>query len=105
MSEPSDTKRFLLIALGAIWLMAFVYAFVAYATAPYEAAGFPDGLNKPAVYLGWQGIAGIAAVAIYGVGLAWERGSGARRLSRLPIILAFLQAMGVLGVLFWMDTF
>ncbi|NNE87292.1 MAG: hypothetical protein HKN27_04390 [Silicimonas sp.] len=98
---PGDGRRFLLIALGAVWLMAFVYAFVAYAHAPREAAGFPDGLNKPAVYLGWQGIAGIAALAIYGVGLAWEKGSAARRLSKLPILLAFLQGMAILAILFW----
>ena len=94
---PSDSRRLLLIALGAVWVMAFVYAFVAYASTPNNPTG--DQMSRPAVYLGWQGIAGMAAVALYGVGSAWEKGSAVRRLSRVPIALAFLQATAILAIL------
>ncbi|MEP0090227.1 MAG: hypothetical protein ABJM02_07325 [Paracoccaceae bacterium] len=94
---PSDARRFLLMALGALWLMAFSYAFVAYSNTHFE--------WKHGVYLGWQGIAGIAAVAIYGVGLAWEKGSAARRLSRLPVIMAILQILAIAAVFIWAFAF
>lgn len=79
---PSDGRRFLLIVLGAVWLMAFVYAFVASSNTHFEWA--------PLVYLGWQGIAGMVALALFGIGSAWEQGSAVRRLSRFPVILALL---------------
>lgn len=99
--EPSDGQRFLLIALSSLWLTTFVYAFVAFTQTPFEGAGFIDRLNKPAAYLGWQGIAGIFAVAIFAVGLSWQKGSAVRRMSRLPILLAVLQGIAGLGVLYW----
>lgn len=94
---PSDTRRFLLMALGALWLMTFAYAFVAYSNTHFE--------WNIAVYLGWQSIAGIAAVAIYGVGLAWEKGSATRRLSRLPVIVALLQTIAILAIFAWALNF
>ena len=72
--------------------MAFGYAFYSAATDQAD--------SKTRAFLGWQGIAGIAAVALYGVGLAWEKGSAARNLSRWPLILAVLVALGTGGVFF-----
>ena len=104
MSQPSDKQRLLLTGLFALWAVVFLYAFVAYARAPYEGAGYPDGLNKPAVYLGWQGIAGMLALAIFGVGRRWPKGNGVRGLSAVPIILAILQGIAILGILWWADA-
>lgn len=97
----SDTRRFVLTALYAAWVIVFGYAFVAYSQAPYEGAGFPDGLNKPAVYLGWQGVAGMIAVAVFGLGLAWPRGSGVRRIASVPLILALLHLALIGAVMVW----
>lgn len=96
---PNDGKRFSLIALGAVWLMSFIYAFFAFTAAPMDTVS--DARTNPEAYLGWQGVAGIAAVAIYGVGLAWERGSATRRLSLVPLLLAFLQALAIFGIFLW----
>ena len=81
--------------------MVFVYAFVAYARAPYEGAGFPDGLNKPAVFLGWQGAAGVISVAVWGLGRSWPKGNGVRALSAIPLVIALLLGLAVLGVIYW----
>ncbi|RZV98575.1 MAG: hypothetical protein EX266_17105, partial [Rhodobacteraceae bacterium] len=100
-NEPSDTARLVLTALWAAWLMAFLYAFVAYARAPYEGAGFPDGLNKPAVFLGWQGIAALFALAVFGTSRAWPKGSAVRRAGATPLVIGILLGLAILGVLAW----
>ena len=101
MSTPSDSLRLVLTVLSALWLIVFIYAFVAYARAPYEGAGFPDGLNKPAVFLGWQGTAALLALAVFGVGRRWPAGSAVRRLSWVPLIAALGIAAMISGVLAW----
>ena len=99
----SDLRRFILMALYALWVVVFTYAFVAYARAPHEGAGFPDGLNKPAVYLGWQGIAGMLAIAVFGVGRTWPAGSSVRGLSVVPFVIAVLHLLAIGAVLIWAD--
>lgn len=103
--QPSDGARLALSVLYAGWVLVFAYAFVAYARAPYEAAGFPDGLNKPRVYLGWQGIAGMLALAVFGVGRIWPRGSGVRGLSAVPLVIAVLHVLAIGGVVLWAEKF
>ena len=104
MNKPSDNVRFVFTALYAGWVIVFAYAFVAYANAPYEGAGFPDGLNKPAVFLGWQGIAGVLAFAVFGVSRLWPRGASARTLGNIPLIVAALLAASVVGFIFWAEN-
>jgi hypothetical protein len=104
MNTPSDNWRLLLTVLYAAWVIVFAYAFVAYANAPYEGAGFPDGLNKPAVFLGWQGIAGALAFAVFGVSRVWPRGASARTLGNIPLIIAALLAASVVGFIFWAEN-
>ncbi len=104
MNTPSDNWRLLLTVLCAAWVIVFVYAFVAYANAPYEGAGFSDGFNKPAVFLGWQGIAGVLAFAVFGVSRVWPRGASARTLGNIPLIIAALLAASVVGFIFWAEN-
>lgn len=101
----SDARRLLLMLVYAAWVIVFVYAFIAYDQAPHEGPGFPDGLNKPAVYLGWQGIAGMLAIAIFGVGFTWPKGSPVRKLTALPLIVALLHLLAIAGVVLWADGF
>jgi hypothetical protein len=92
-NEPSDNKRLMLIAFGAVWLMAFIYAFVASANTHFE--------WQPLIYLGWQGIAGMVAVAVYAIGRVWEKGTTIRRMSRVPLLLAGLHVIALLGIWTW----
>lgn len=98
--EPSDSRRFGLTLLVAIWAMAFVYAFVAAAMAEP-----PDGgslaLGRARAYLGWQGLAGLLAIAVLGVGRRWPKGSSVRRLSLVPLAIAIFHAVAIGGVLLW----
>lgn len=100
-AAPSDRSRLILSVLYAAWVFVFVYAFIAYDRAPHEGAGFPDGLNKIAVYLGWQGVAAMLALAVFGLGRGWPKRSGVRRLSAIPLGIAGLHAIVVTGVIFW----
>ena len=102
MSEdPGDTTRLTLTALWSAWALTFLYAFVAYARAPYEGAGFPDGLNKPAVFLGWQGLALLFAIAVFGVSRAFPRGSPLRRSGVAPLVIETLLGLAIFAVLAW----
>ena len=103
-SVPSDGKRFLLMALGARWVMSFVYAFVAAATTPEQISESDVGLNRFGAFLEWQAVACIIAVAVFGVGIAWEKGSAVRRLTYLPVLLALILAAGVIGAAIWSQT-
>ena len=89
MSEPSDGKTLLFTILFSAWVIVFAWSFVAYSRAPHEAAGFPDGLNKLAVFFGWQGIAAMLALAVWGVSRSWQKGTGARSLGRVPLLFSF----------------
>lgn len=97
----SDGRRFLATCLAALWLLAFLYAFVAFWTTPPEGEGFVRGMNKPIVYLGWQGVAGMLALALWGVGRGWAKGSSARRLTSVPLALALLHVVGIVVIFFW----
>lgn len=101
----SDVRRLVLAVLYAAWVLVFAYAFIAYARAPYEGAGFPDGLNKPAVYLGWQGIAGMLAIAVFGVGWGWPKGSAVRNLAAVPLVIAVLHLLAIGAVFLWAERF
>lgn len=103
MNGPSDNWRLIFTVLYAAWVIVFAYAFVAYNNAPYEGAGFPDGLYKPAVFLGWQGIAGALAFAVFGVSRVWPRGASARTLGNIPLIIAALLAAAVVGFVIWTE--
>lgn len=101
MSEPDDTRRLLLTALFAIWVLAYGYSFVAFATTEPDGDGFTRGTNRIAQFLGWQGMAGLLAIAVFGVSRAWPQGSGVRRLATAPLLLALLLVAVIAGVIVW----
>ena len=80
MDPVSDARRLWVVILFALWALAFGYAFVAFWITPPEGDGFTRGSNRVLSYLGWQGIAGMIAVAVWGVGRGWPKGRGARSL-------------------------
>lgn len=94
-----DTRRLWLMILGSAWALAWAGSFVvAWLTEP-EGEGFARGLNRVTAFLGWQGIAALLAVAIWGVGRSWPPGSSVRRLSRAPFSLAALLAAALAAVI------
>ena len=97
----SDGRRLWVICLFAAWFLTFGYSFVAFWTTPAEGEGFVRGMNRPLVYLGWQGIAGMIAVALWGVGRGWPKGASTRQLTAVPLVLGLLQVAGIIGIIAW----
>ena len=103
MSGPQsgDEPRFLLTVLAAVWLMAFVYSFAGLVFIAPEGTGFLRGFNRVQSFLGWQGIAGVVAIGVFGVSRAWAQGTPVRRLGVVPLGLALLLVLGILAVIAW----
>ena len=97
----NDTRRLWVTVLYASWAIAFGYSFFAFWTTVPEGDGFVRGANRVGAYLGWQGIAGMVALALWGVGRGWPKGAPARRLTAVPLGLALLQAAGILAIIVW----
>ena len=102
MSDGENQEpRFLLTVFAALWVLAYVYSFVAFATTAAEDIGSTGGMNRITAFLGWQGIAGILAVCLFGVSRSWPKGSSVRRNASVPLVLAVFLILGILGVTFW----
>lgn len=97
MTGPDDGARLWLTVLFAAWVMAFVFAFYAYAVTSTH----PNSAPRTMAFLGWQGVAGIIAVGIFGISRQWPTGAAVRKLGAVPLILAALLALGILGMVFW----
>ncbi|MEO0692488.1 MAG: hypothetical protein AAFY90_06405 [Pseudomonadota bacterium] len=101
MAQDNDTRMLLLIGLGAVWVLAYGYSFAVFALTEPTGDGFVRGMNRVRVFFGWQGVAGMLAIAIWGLGRQWPKGSPARRISLVPIGLALLLIAGISGLILW----
>ena len=99
MTDPSDSARLWLTVLFAAWIMAFAYSAFAFVTTPSDAA------NRSTAFLGWQGVAGIIAVAIFGIARQWPKRSAVRNLAAVPMSFAALLIIVVIGMAFWTGAF
>ncbi len=96
-----DARRLWLMILLALWLMTFAGSFAAWWLTPTTGDGFVRGMNRVTTFLGWQGIAGMLALGIWGMGRGFPAASPARRLSRWPLGLAGLLVAGLAGLVLW----
>ncbi|MEM6385911.1 MAG: hypothetical protein AAF718_06710 [Pseudomonadota bacterium] len=101
MSSPSDGQRLLLTVLLALWLMAYLYSFVSFALTEPNGSGFTRGANRLEAFFGWQGIAGLFAIAVFGISRKWPAGSVVRKSGMVPLALAGLLLAAMIGVLTW----
>ncbi len=98
MKETPPKPRLLLTALFALWAIAFTYAFVAAGKATEGVFGWSAIRPALPVFLGWQGVAGLVALASFGVSRAWSRGSTVRRLGRVPLGIGALVLFAVVVI-------
>lgn len=85
MTSPGDDTRLLLTVVFAAWAMAFAYAFWV-AAIERSIEGF----------LGWQAVAGLISVAVFGVSRKWPKGAPIRKHGSVPLIFAIILGVGVL---------
>lgn len=95
--EPGDGVRLLLTVLCAGWLASFVFSFVAHGVA-FDA----DDAARTA-FLGWQAIAGLLAVAIFGVSRNWPQQASVRRIALVPLALSLLIVAGLTATYLWIN--
>ncbi len=100
VTGPGDGVRLLLTVLLAGWAMAYAYSLLEVASAESWASYLTlDFQNESSLhFLGWQGIAGVIALAVYGVSRLWPRGAAARQLGNLPLLLAVLMMAALAAV-------
>ena len=102
MNEPGDGARLVLTLLFSVWIMAFAYAFYAYvSTAADPSDEHWHGWQRIEAFLGWQGVAGIIAFAVFAVSRKWPHGAAVRRVGAVPLSLAALLVAAILAVVFW----
>lgn len=97
----TDRNRLYLIVLMSLWVLAFGYSFVAFATAELDDMGFTRGLNRIEAFLGWQAIASFLTLPVLIISRRWPKGSGVRRFGAVPFACAVLLVLGLLGVFGW----
>ncbi|MEL7104320.1 MAG: hypothetical protein AAGM21_00240 [Pseudomonadota bacterium] len=84
MSEPKQNLA-VLAGILALWVLVFGWSVIGSWGMEPTGDGFTRGMNRVTHFLGWQAIAACLALAAFGVGRAWPKGSGARSVSRLPL--------------------
>ena len=89
---PGDQTRMLLTLLIAAWVFAFVFSFISYAN---------GGESAVMTFLGWQGICGLLAIAVFGVSRAWPKSTPVRQLSLVPLVLAIVVAVLIFSIHQW----
>ena len=84
-----------ILFLLALWMGAFGISFWA-----FLARQEPQiGLTNMQMALGWQGVAGLIAFAIWGIGWGLPKGHGVRRLSAVPMGMALaIAGLGIFGL-------
>ncbi len=95
MSDPGDGTRLLLTVLFALWLGAFGFAFLAHGLT------FAADAESQSAFLGWQGIAGLFAVAVFGVSRQWPASTTIRRLGLVPLMCAGMIWLGIILISMW----
>ncbi len=99
--DNSQSRMFLLMVMFALWLAASTYSVVFLISVAPTGDGFARGLNRITGFLGWQGVAGMLAFAVWGVGLGFPKGSGIRRTSAVPLGMALALILLIVGFVIW----
>ena len=97
--DGHERRLWILMGLLALWLAAYGYSIVVLLGADQPADSAVQGLSRWAGFLGWQGVAGITAMAIWGVGRGLTKRTGIRRISSVPLGMALAL---VILVLVWL---
>lgn len=85
---PSDTRRYLLIAVLALWVLAFGWSVFSFATMAPTGDGFTRGLNRVESFLGWQVVAALVATLAFAISRPWPVGHATRRIASVPFWIA-----------------
>lgn len=100
LSEPKQNTA-LLAGILALWVLVFGWSVIGSWGMELTGDGFTRGLNRVTHFLGFQAIAACLALAAFGVGRAWPKGSGARAVSRMPLWCATILLVAIGAYIGW----
>lgn len=100
MSEQRQNLP-LLAGILALWVLAFGWSVIGSWGMEPTGDGFTRGMNRITHFLGWQAIAACLALAAFGVGRAWPKGTSARSVSRFPLWSAGVLALAIGAYVGW----
>lgn len=100
LSEPRQ-NLFVLAGILTLWVLAFGWSIIGSWGMEPTGDGFTRGMNRLLHFLGWQAIAACLALAAFGVGRSWPKGSGTRLVSRIPLLIAGLLIAAVMAFYGW----
>jgi len=89
------------ILLLALWAMAFALSFILFAITEPSGDGFTRGINRVSLFLGWQAIAGLLAVAAFGVSRPLNGAAGMRRAASVPLAVSGAVGIAFVAVVGW----
>ena len=98
-ADGHERRLWILMGLLALWLAAYGYSIVVLLDTDRATGSVVQGLSRWTGFLGWQGVAGITAAAIWGVGRGFPKRTGIRRISAVPLGMALAL---VILVLVWL---
>ena len=90
-----DGRRMAVVALVAMWALAFGLSFFLFMTTEPTGDGFTRGINRVGLFFGWQGVAAILALAAFGVSRSLAGSDGLRRAASIPLVITGLVIAGI----------
>lgn len=98
--DQSDTKLLLLMLVLGAWGLTFGYSFVSY-LGIMQGSDVVQGSSRMNNFIGWQVLAAMLAFVLWGLGRAFPKDSGMRRVSRWPMGMALLLILVLTGAFFY----
>ncbi len=90
--------RNLVILMLCAWLACYGWSFIGFRLTPPEGSGFTRGMNRVALFFGWQALASVLALVVWLLGRRLPPGTMTRRLSRVPGLIALGLLIGLIAV-------
>ena len=90
-------RAFLILCIG-LWIAAWAWSLIGFATTEPTGDGFTRGMNRVRAFFMWQFVAASLAIPIWLLGVPLAQSRMRRWVARVPILLALLPLMIVLIV-------
>ncbi|MCP5036222.1 MAG: hypothetical protein GY945_01335 [Rhodobacteraceae bacterium] len=97
-----NARNLLLFAL-VLWAACILASFaITWGTEP-AGSGFTRGMNRITTFFGWQFTAGLLGIFIWVIGRRFDKGTGMRRLSWLPVGLFGAEVAALVGLVIYLN--
>lgn len=102
--KPDGRNSFLAGLVLAGWAVAFFGAFAAFYFTPSRDFGLAAGWNKVGVFITWQAVAGVLALACALLSRGVPPGRALRWMGLIPVALTTLLIAAIAALVFWANS-